>query len=173
MNYKALQRNYRQMIRIIRDKANSATSYKMGNAFGSSGMFGNSGVSPTDLQLRTLEEMNLPSTSLRRPGPTAEGGDLSTRVSSANYHELNDSTQHYLNGQGGAHAHGRSDGTPGTKLRTELSKDAPNKFIHEHAALQPQSQQSQQPKSPEGKDTDKAKKVEQSKPQSNFTAFDK
>lgn len=157
------------MVRIIRDKANSSTSYKMGNAFGTAGTFGNSDVSPTDVQLRTLEEMNIASTSIRRPGPTAEGGELSTRVSSAHYHELNDSTQRYVNGQGGAHAHGRSDGTPGTKLRTALDRDALTSFVHENAALQPQ--QSQQPKSPEGQD--KTKKVEQDKTQSHFTAFDK
>ncbi|MFT4927210.1 MAG: hypothetical protein ACI8WB_003316 [Phenylobacterium sp.] len=133
MNYQPPQRDYLQMVRVIRDKANSAISFKLGNAYGA-----NPHVSPTDLRIRTLNEMNLPSTSIRRPEPPAVDGFLPTRASSTLFHELNDSTQDYLNGQGGVQAVKRNDGQPGTKLRTELNKDAFSKKIFSQPSFAPQ-----------------------------------
>lgn len=143
MNYKPLRRDYKQMVRIVRDQTNSSISYKMGTAYGDSkhhfdGGF-DSHFNATQVRIRTLNEMNLPSTSLRRPEAPAVDGFLPTRESSILYHQLNDNIQHYLNGQGGAQAVRRSDGNPGTKLRTELGKDAFEHTIYTQSSFQPAS----------------------------------
>jgi hypothetical protein len=129
MNYQPLLRDYRQMVRIIRNKENSATSYKLGNAYGKqqdsfSDIFANNGVTPTELQIRTLNEINVPSTSPRRPGANAEEGELPSRASSALYHDLNNTSKEYLNALGGDNGVRRSDGQPGTKLRTQLGQNS-------------------------------------------------
>ncbi|WDE08065.1 hypothetical protein SG34_014890 [Thalassomonas viridans] len=138
MNYQPILRNYQQMVRIVRDKGNSATSFKLGNAYGDNpgaknDVFARNGVTPTELQIRTLNEMNLPSTSLRRPEKPAVDGFLATRAGSTLYHKLNDTSQDYFNGLGSGldyiQAVGRSDAKPGTKLRTELGKGAVNKKV--------------------------------------------
>lgn len=129
MNYQPLLRDYRQMVRIVRNKDNSATSFNLGNAYGKkskdfSDIFANDGVTPTELQMRTLNEMNLPSTSPRRPDAPAKEGLLSNREGSTLFHDLNTTSKDYLNALGGSNGVRRSDGLPGTKLRTQLGKDA-------------------------------------------------
>ena len=145
MNYQPILRNYHQMVRIVRDKGNSATSFKLGNAYGdnhaaSKDIFARGGVTPTELQIRTLNEMNLPSTSLRRPEKPAVDGFLPTRAGSSLYHKLNSSSQDYFNGLGSGldyiQAVGRSDAKPGTKLRTELGKQAINKKVFTQVPFQ-------------------------------------
>lgn len=148
MNYQPILRNYQQMVRIVRDKGNSATSFQLGNAYGDNhtgknDIFARNGVTPTELQIRTLNEMNLPSTSLRRPEKPAQDGFLPVRSSSSLYHQLNSTSQDYFNGLGTGleytQAVGRSDAKPGTKLRTELGKGAVNKTIYAQAQFQLQA----------------------------------
>lgn len=139
MGYKPPLRDYKQMVRIIRDQNNSALSYQMGTAYGSHGDNLFESISGTERRIRTLNEMNMPSTSLRRPEAPAVDGFLSTRASSTLYHDLNDSTQRYLNGQGGAQMVRRSDGDPGTKLRTDLGHDAFAKNVFTQTPFQPMS----------------------------------
>ena len=139
MNYKPPLRNSAQMVRVVRDQANSATSYQLGNAYGdnTSDPFAYT-IGPTQLQLRTLEAMGLPSTSIRRPGPSPEGGILSTRASSTLYHDLNNETRQYISGSGGPQALRRQDGQPGTKLRSQLGHDAFSKSIYSMPNAVPQ-----------------------------------
>jgi len=129
MNYQPLLRDYKQMIRIVRNKDNSATSFNLGNAYGKtskdfSDIFENNGATPTELQIRTLNEINMPSTSPRRPEAPANEGLLSNREGSALYHDLNTTSKNYLNALGGSNGVRRSDALPGTKLRTQLGKYA-------------------------------------------------
>ncbi len=168
MNYKPPRRDYKQMVRIVRDKPNSSISYKMGNAYGEKhSAFGFDNADGTQVRIRTLNEMNIASTSPRRPEDPAMNGFLPTRESSILYHDLNDSTQRYLSGQGGAQATRRGDGSPGTKLRTELGKDAFEQKILTQAAFTPAQTHTtgeQDGKKDQGKDGQKT-------PQNNFTAF--
>ncbi|WDE14321.1 hypothetical protein [Thalassomonas haliotis] len=145
MNYQPILRDYHQMVRIIRDKGNSATSFKLGTAYGDNlagkdDIFARNGVTPTELQIRTLNEMNLPSTSLRRPEKPAVDGFLSTRAGSDLYHKLNSTSQDYFNGLGSGldyiQSVGRGDAKPGTKLRTELGQGAINKKVFTQVPFQ-------------------------------------
>ncbi|WP_281557534.1 hypothetical protein [Thalassomonas sp. RHCl1] len=145
MNYQPILRDYHQMVRIVRDKGNSATSFKLGNAYGDNlaaknDIFARNGVTPTELQIRTLNEMNLPSTSLRRPEKPAVDGFLPTRAGSGLYHKLNSASQDYFNGLGSGldyiQAVGRGDAKPGTKLRTELGQGAINKKVFTQVPFQ-------------------------------------
>lgn len=182
MNHEPLLRKYQQMARIVQTDTRSATSYKMGNSYGEttspdnehgssdssdyfSVLFAHAGVSPTELQIRTLNEMNLPSTSLRRPEAPALNGYLPTRTSSILYHELNSASQHYLNGQGGNPVN-RKDTSPGTKQRTGLGKGAFTQKILTQVAYQPDAAQSK------NKGTEGAKHSDQAKQhKSVFNAF--
>jgi len=144
MNYQPLLRDYRQMVRIVRDKANSATSFKLGNAYGKqqksfSDVFTNNGATPTELQIRTLNEINVPSTSIRRPEAPAEDGYLSSRESSTLYHDLNNTSKQYLNALGGDNGVRRSDGQPGTKLRTQLGTDSFATKVYAQHGFSPQN----------------------------------
>lgn len=143
MDYLPPLRNYNQIVRVVRDDttgdhlAKHAVDFKLGNAFGehqSNGfdsLFSNGGISPTELQMRTLDSMNLPSSSLRRPGNTKSGGLLPTRAGSLLFHDLNPSTRDYINGMNGGQTMNRLDAQPGTKLRTQLDPSASNKRIHQ------------------------------------------
>lgn len=151
MDYLPPLRNYRQMVRVVKDDADDshmdahlakqAVNFKLGNAFGDhepdefDAMFSNGGVSPTELKIRTLDSMNLPSSSLRRPGITGSGGILPTRSGSSLFHDLNESTRDYLNGMDGGQALSRHDAGAGTKFRTQLSPDASNKVVYQHDAF--------------------------------------
>lgn len=126
MEYKPPLRNYGQMTRVVRDKPNSSTSYQLGSAYGETT---DQRVNPTEQRIRTLNSMNVPSTSLRRPERPAVEGFLSTRASSTLFHDLNDTTQQYVSGQGGPQGVRRSDGEPGTKMRTEIGRDAFSKTV--------------------------------------------
>ncbi|MBJ7539993.1 hypothetical protein [Marinomonas transparens] len=141
MNYLPPLRNYQQMVRVVQNDtdgdhlAKHAVNFSLGNAFGDEQtsefdhLFSNGGVSPTELQMRTLDSMNLPSSSPRRPGATNHGGLYSTRAGSSLFHSLNHSTRDYLNGTGQQVASRHHNG-PGTKFRTELSPHADNKIIY-------------------------------------------
>jgi hypothetical protein len=162
MNYQPLLRDYRQMIRVVRDKANSATSYQMGNAYGGSTKSNElTQVDPTQKQIRTLSEMNLPSNSPRRPELPAVDGFLSTRASTTHFHALNTGTRQYLSGAGGNMAVQRKDGEPGTKLRTELGHDAFARKVLTQAPFQSMSGSA------------KIDKIDEHKPQQSeqFSAF--
>lgn len=139
MRFRPPLRNYRQMIRIVRDKAGSSINFKMGNAYGKktgdfSSLFAGD-QTPTELQIRTLNELEMPSTSIRRPEPPAVDGFLPNRESSTLFHSVNSSTQKYLNGQGGSQATKRQDDSPGTKLRTSLDHDASNTTVYTQEAI--------------------------------------
>lgn len=126
MKYQPILRNHQQMVRVVRDNPNSATSYQLGSAYGDSS---DARVSPTEQRIRTLNSMNLPSTSIRRPEDPSVNGFLPTRAGSSLFHSLNDQTQDYMSGQGGPQAMRRGDAAPGTKMRTEISRDAFSKKI--------------------------------------------
>ena len=95
-------------------------------------------IGATNLRLRTLDEMSLPSTSIRRPGPPSEKGELSRRESTTLFHDLNETTRDYISGTGGPQALKRQDGQPGTKLRTQLGHNAFSKTIHSSPHFAPQ-----------------------------------
>jgi len=144
MNYLPPLRNYQQMVRVVQQhpqgnhSAKPVTDFSLANAFGSDEpkgidtLFSSGGLSPTDLQLRTLDSMNLPSSSLRRSGNTGSGGLLPTRAGSTLFHDLNPSTQNYINGMNGGQTMSRRDAQPGTKFRTELDPNASSKKIYQH-----------------------------------------
>lgn len=140
MNYLPPLRNHQQMVRVVKEKGNmnavTAQSFKLGNAFGDhqtshfDSLFGNGGISPTEQQIRTLDAMNVTSSSLRRPSQTSNGGLLPTRTESSLFHKLNPSTREYMSGMSGGLTMSRSDAAPGTKLRTQLSPNADSKTIY-------------------------------------------
>ena len=81
-------------------------------------------MTPTDLKIRTLNEINIPSSSVRRSEAPAEKGNLSARENSSLFHDLNKQTQDYLNATGSTNGTTRSEGQPGTKFRTQLGKNS-------------------------------------------------
>ncbi|WP_026971592.1 hypothetical protein [Aliagarivorans marinus] len=111
------QRGYRQLVRVVKDK--SATShYQLANAYGEGPR-----VAHTDLRMRTLEELGLPSVSPRRPAPTVSGGNFSRRDSTIMFHQLNPQTRGYFSGVSPLVV-SRSDTSPGTKMRTGVGVDS-------------------------------------------------
>ena len=148
MNYLPPLRNYQQMVRVVKNDshgghlAKPAVDLQLANAFGDhhtnafDNLFSNGGISPTELQIRTLDSMNLVSSSLRRPGKTNGGGLLPTRSGSTLFHDLNHSTRDYMNGMTGGLTLSRQDSEPGTKLRTELNPNSTSKvsYLHHHSA---------------------------------------
>ena len=137
MNYLPPLRNHQQMVRIVQNGSgqngihHSHTNFSVGNAFGgdSNMLFGHDSTSPTEQIIRTLDSMNLPSSSPRRAGEIKEGGLYPTRTSSSLFHDLNDTGQNYLNGVG-QQVTSRREAGAGTKLRTELTPHATNKMRH-------------------------------------------
>ena len=129
MNYRPLLRNHRQMVRVVGTKDNNATSFALASAYGDKSysafdsMFSNN-INPTEAQLRLLDSIGLPSSSIRAPAQPATGGEYSARETSILFHELNSQTRNYINGQHGGELANRHNSGPGTKLRTELGQDA-------------------------------------------------
>ncbi|WP_018693806.1 hypothetical protein [Algicola sagamiensis] len=120
--YRAPLRNYQQMVRVVRNDG-SGEQYHLASAYGDGPR-----AESTDLRLRTLDEMNLPSTSPRRPAPTVSGGDFSTRTSTVHYHELNAHGRGYFDGSA-PQITTRTENMPGTKFRTDLGQDQVGKKI--------------------------------------------
>ncbi len=131
-------RNYQQMIRIVQedgstDKNKGSTSYKLANAYGET----EAPVRDLPLRLRTLDELGLPSTSIRRPGPVDTGGDIPLRASTSQFHQLNSLNQTFFNGLGGPQVHSRKETQPGTKVRSDLGSHSISKKILPTANLSP------------------------------------
>jgi hypothetical protein len=122
MPVKAPLRNYQQMVRVVKDSG-VGNSYQLANSYGEGPR-----AEYTDLRLRTLDELGMPSNSLRVPPPTVTGGELSKRASTINYHDLNPSSRNFFNGVGTAIV-SRNDTQAGTKSRTELNTHSFNKKI--------------------------------------------
>ena len=124
-DYKSPLRNFQQMVRIVRNKG-MLNHYQLANAFGASAPSNrpvSSQVSQTNRRMRTLDEMNIPSASLRRPAHEFPGGEFSPRTSTIHYHALNATSRAYFNGTS-PQVHSRADSMPGTKMRTELGRDS-------------------------------------------------
>ncbi|RBO81916.1 hypothetical protein DFP76_10759 [Marinomonas aquiplantarum] len=130
------------MVRVVRDKndhnppAKPATHFHLGNAFGGdlSGNAIDQYISATQIRIRTLETMNLPAGSLRRPGEIQSGGLFPTRVGSSLYHQLNHHIKNYMQGISD-HPANRADTSPGTKFQTQLSPNALNNWRPQHAHM--------------------------------------
>ncbi|BFM48670.1 hypothetical protein [Marinomonas sp. THO17] len=142
MNYLPPLRRYQQMVRVVRDKhdqnpAKPATHLTLGNAFG--GKLAESmleeDVSATQIRLRTLETMNLPAGSLRRPGEIKPGGLLPTRTNSSLFHKLNQPIRNYMQGGKTRHPGNRTDAAVGTKFQTQLSPQSPNNRRPHHTPI--------------------------------------
>ena len=130
MSYKAPLRNYQQMVRVVKKDANQ-NSYNLASAFGDQPP-----SDSTDKRMRSLDEMGIPSSSLRRPAPEVHGGNFSTRISTIFYHSLNGRSQGYFNGHP-PDVHSRTDTLAGTKERTELSTHSFSKKIEPTIQLSP------------------------------------
>ncbi|GLX80360.1 hypothetical protein tinsulaeT_37000 [Thalassotalea insulae] len=113
-------------------------SFNLGNAFGENptsgldSLFPNGGVSPTQLQMRTLDTMNLPSCTARRPIQTGQGGSFDTRSKTTIFHDLNPFSKGVLSGVGDGTASNRHDAGSGTKFRTQLSPFADTKIVYQN-----------------------------------------
>lgn len=121
-------RHYRQMVRVVKDEGQS---YKLANAYGV-GVAANS----TDLRMRTLDEMGMPSESPRRPAPNATGGEFDKRVQTIHYHDLNARSRSFFNGVSPPII-SRNDSLPGTKERTDLGVHSFSKKIEPLINLSP------------------------------------
>ena len=135
-------RNYKQMVRVMRDDGNDklckkACSFNLGNAFGENptsgfdSLFPNGGVSPTQLQMRTLDTMNMASGTTRRPIKTGQSGVFNTRVKTTVFHDLNSVSKEFLSGMGNGSASNRHDSGSGTKFRTQLSPFSETKIVYQ------------------------------------------
>lgn len=123
--YQLPLRHFQQMVRIVRNDG-VLNQYKLANAFGvpeHSDKYALSAVSPTTSRMRTLDEMNITSASLRRPQQESPGGEFSPRTTTIHYHALNATSRAYFNGTS-PKIQARTDSMPGTKMRTELGRDS-------------------------------------------------
>lgn len=138
-------RRYKQMVRVVKQGegshlAKKSVAFKLGNAFGDpepegfDSMFSDN-TSPVVKQMKTLATINALSESYRGNGLTQSGGLLPTRSGSTLYHDLNDTTQDYLNGMSDDIVLSRHEANAGTKFRTELSPTAANKIVYQQDAF--------------------------------------
>ena len=166
MTIKAPLRNYKQMVRIVKNAISSPLQYQLASSFGEN----KAPVRGTDLRLRTLEELHLPSTSQRKPGPIDHGGEFSTRVSSSYFHQLDSASRSYLDGAGGPQTQSRLDNVPGTKIRETLGSNEYVKKIIPQASLQaPVAAQKQE--KVHSADNQHAPEDNKAKHQQGFSAF--
>jgi hypothetical protein len=140
-------RNYQQMVRVVKG---TNSSYQLANAYGD-----NETVEPTDKRMRTLDEMGLPSESIRRPAATISGGEFDTRTQTAHFHELNHNSQHYFSGVSPPII-SRNDNMPGTKERTSLGAHSFVKKIEPTINLSPMQAHAKIPNSKESKKKNKS-----------------
>lgn len=139
MNYRPLLRDHRQMVRIVGEQSNNAISFALASAYGDKSynafdaMFCNH-INPTEAQIRLLDSMGLASTSIRAPSQPAIGGQYSARETSILYHQLNNQSRDYINGQHGGQMANRHSSGPGTKFRTELGQNGFIKMTHQRSS---------------------------------------
>jgi hypothetical protein len=113
------QRNYRQMVRVIRDPGApggnaSQVPYKLGFAYSQAS------DSPTQTRERTLDEIGIDSRTPRRPESTGLENYASRRETTAYFHRLTPAQQLYFTGTNPNPAPSRQEGWPGTKTRAYL-----------------------------------------------------
>ena len=148
-------RNYKQMVRVVRDndQANTSSSvpYQLGNAYG------NDNPSPVETRERTLDENGINSRTPRQPESAGLEGYLSARETSSQFHKLDDGQQQYFTGTNPNPAPSRQDSLPGTKSRAYLSSD--NEQANSERVLvteekDKKTQQRKKPNPPEHKPVD-------------------
>lgn len=121
------RRNYRQMVRVVRE-GNSAASgpldapgavpYRMAEAYGEGE------ATPTQTRERSLDELGIDSRTSRRPEAPATDNYLPQREATTLYHQISHDQQLYFDGSSPDRAPTRSAAWPGTKTRTYLDSDA-------------------------------------------------
>ena len=121
-------RNYRQMVRVVKKEG---TSYKLANAYGVTAP-----ATPTDLRIRTLDELGVSSETIRRPAQTVTGGEFDKRTETIHYHDLNVRSRSFFNGVSPPIV-SRNDSMPGTKERTDLGVHSFSKKIEPLINLPP------------------------------------
>ncbi len=121
-------RNYKQMVRVVRDSsgAKSHSPYQLANAYSSER------CNPTETRERTLDENGINGRTSRRPEASGAGNYLSRRESTTQFHELSRDQQSYFTGSHDNPAPTRQDGWDGTKSRTYLGGSAPSEQVVIH-----------------------------------------
>lgn len=112
-------RDYKQMVRIVREASDCSTftprvPYKLGHAYG------DSNCNPTEKRERTLDENGINSRTPRQPEPVSVNNYLGQRESTATISRLSTDQQVYFTGTNPNPAPTRQDGWPGTKIRAYL-----------------------------------------------------
>lgn len=115
------QRDYRQMVRIVREDASGpgASTHRLGEAYGAAA------PTPTATRERSLDELGIDARTSRRPEPPATDNILPQRSATALYHQLGAAQQACLDGNPAATSSPRAALWPGTRERAWLDSEQP------------------------------------------------